>query len=104
MSNSTTLYKMCMKFKLTVGFKAINDIAATCGFSEKLVAKNAITVSVTQTVPFIPTDDIIAQYEHAIKEHYDVKGLSIESCKFDGYEYLTPLTVDETDISNTKDS
>lgn len=101
MSNSITLYKMCMKFKLTVGFKSINDIARICRVPEP-IAKDAITVSITQTVPFIPTDDIIAQYEHTIKKHYDVDSLSIKSCKFDGYEYLTPITMDKTDISNTK--
>lgn len=89
--SASTFYKMCLLFKLSLGLKAVNDITAACGFSEKLIAENIATIKMRQTVPFIPTDEIIAEYAQTIKDNYVSDKFTCESCTFDGYEYLYPI-------------
>lgn len=87
-----TYYKMCLKFELSLGFKDINDVAQACGFDTKLMAKNAIIVRMTQTIPEIPNEDTIKAYEKAILENYKLEHFTVESCHFAGYEYIHPIT------------
>lgn len=79
---------MCLRFKLTLGVKQVNDIMNICGTKTKLVAKDVVTVQMKQTVPFIPTDEIIAKYAEVIKNKYESKEFTCEKCTFDGFEYI----------------
>lgn len=85
------MYEMELRFKLTMGFKEVNEIAHLCGFKEKLVAKDAITVTMKQTVPFIPNEETIKQYAEVIKKGYNGKELTCEECVFDGYTYIREI-------------
>lgn len=100
MENKPVLYKMCLKFVLTLGLKSINDITAKCGLTEKLVVKDALTIKMTQTVPFILTEKIISEYARTIKKSYESKEFTCEECKFDGYEYI--YQVDPENASDGK--
>lgn len=91
---NVTVYKMCLKFKLSMSIKELNDLNAMYGLLGKIVVPDAITVRMTQTLPFIPTEETIHEYEKVIKENYRSEKLICEDCRFDGYEYIH--TVDAT--------
>lgn len=91
-TSQTKLYKMKLKFKLTLGLKKINDMTAMCGLSEKAIVPDAITITMTQTVPFVPTDEEIDKYAEIIKDGYKTENFTCEDCKFDGYEYFKEIT------------
>lgn len=93
MPENSTLYDMCMLFNLDINIKPINDIMNHCGITEKIIAEKAITVKITQTVSFIPTDETIKKYEDIIKENYSKNEKCFcEKCTFAGYEYLRPVS------------
>lgn len=89
------LYSMQMRFKIDIDLKAVNKIAQECGFDEKLAVKNAKHVTLQQTLRFIPDDNLIKKYENIIKEEYlkDNPNIGIHDCKFNGYDYLYPVTL-----------
>lgn len=82
------LYEMCLLFDLDISLKSMNDILKQCGFSEKPIAQNAMEVTMTQTLPFIPDDDVIKKYEDVIKQNYETDSLICENCKFKGFKYI----------------
>lgn len=94
-TNNIPIYKMCLKFKLSLGLKEINAITIACGFPEKLVAENITTITLTQTVPFIPSDETLTKYAQIIKDNYESDKFTCEKCVFDGYEYIHPVTMEE---------
>lgn len=97
MSENPTLYNMCMLFKLDLSIKPINDIMSHCGLTEKIIAEKIVTVKITQTVPFIPTDETIKEYENIIKENYSKnEKYFCEKCTFAGYEYLKPSSAENS--------
>lgn len=85
---NVTIYKMCLKFRLSMSIKELNDLNDMYGLLGKIVVPNAITVRMTQTLPFIPTKETIREYEKVIKENYHSEKLICEECHFDGYEYI----------------
>lgn len=92
LQSTPVYYEMSMLFKLSLSLKRINEIAQACGFPEKLIANDIVTVKLTQTIPFIPTDENIAEYEKIIKDSYSESDrFTCEKCKFAGYEYLRPI-------------
>lgn len=82
-------YEMELKFKLSIEFKEINDIMVAC-FNEKASLKSTIELTIKQVVPFIPDDEILAEYAKMIQEHYlrNNKEILCSSCVFCGYNYL----------------
>lgn len=84
------LYEMSMRFVGDASPNALNDMLAGCGMQERLVVQRAVTLRVTQTVPFIPDDETIGRYAEALAStHADAKtGIAVTNVRFDGYDYL----------------
>lgn len=80
------LYTMKIVFALDVSSKKLNDIMPA---NQKPVCSNAIECAIEQTVPFIPTEEILNKYANTIKESYATKPhMQIENVRFLRYDYL----------------
>ena len=86
-------YEMEMLFSVSVGFREINDIMAQIGFDDKLQLRDAVAVSLKQTLPAIPDSEYIQKCEDVIKETYKTKEIEATACQFKGYKYLREITV-----------
>lgn len=85
-------YEMCLEFSLTLSFKRINQFLKECRFQERPILRDAVIVSLKQTVPFIPTGKHLRAYEEAIQKTYETEDIACEECHFTGYKYLRPIT------------
>lgn len=91
-----TLYDMRLTFSLDLGLKDINSIAKSAGIHEKMLVRNAQKMKLTQTVPFIPNEEILQEYADVIKNNYQSESFTCEACYFVGYDYIRPKTLLET--------
>lgn len=87
------MYKMEMEFEVVVGLKEINEFMNYMGFPEK-TGIGGQTITLTQTIPFIPDEEYIEKVENIIKEKYQTEKLEILDCKFKGYKSLLEVDVD----------
>lgn len=94
--NPIGFYKMQLRFSLSIGFSRLNNMLEECGFSEKTIAKNAISMTMQQVVPFVPDPETIDIYKETIKENYnkDHPDMNIHDIKFEGYDYLYRVELD----------
>lgn len=90
-------YEMKMKFTATVGVKFVNDILRELGDPGRYQIKDALTITIEQVLPFIPTEEYLRKVEQTITEHYQINDFDILECHFAGYSYLR-----EVDISESK--
>lgn len=90
-------YHMRLKFKIDLELSEINRIMHDCGADETLISKDIGTITMDQTVSFIPDEQILYEYETAIQKNYfkNNPNLSIHACRFIGYEYLYPIKITE---------
>ena len=87
------LYEMVMEFEVTLGLKELNDVMELFGFHEKSgIAGQTITVS--QTIPFIPDEEYIHKVENLLKDKYENSNFDILECHFRGYKKLIEKEVD----------
>ena len=85
------LYKMKLVFSADAGLKSVDDMLDHLGFGEKPVARNALELSMEQTVPFIPTKEHIQAYEKAILDSYKDKTTALKAVRFVRYDYIEPI-------------
>lgn len=91
-------YNMAIKFKLSLTVKAFEPLARITNMSHQIIAKNAMTITVKQKLPIVPTKKMLQKYADTIKENYTNPHFDCHECHFDGYEYLNPMT--QEDIKN----
>lgn len=79
------VYEMEMEFAVVVGLKDLNDIMNSYGFSGR-TGVSGYTLTLTQTIPFIPDEAYLKKVENVIKTKYQANNLEILDCKFKGYK------------------
>lgn len=82
-----------MGFDVTVGLKEINNIMELLGCDEK-AGISGQTITLTQTVPFIPSEEYIHKIENILKEKYETEKFNVLKCHFRGYKKLIEKEVD----------
>ena len=87
------LYEMIMEFDITVGLKEINSFMEMFGYNDKAVIKGQ-TITLSQTVPFIPDENYIHKVEKLLKDKYETEDLNILDCRFRGYKKFLEKEVD----------
>lgn len=98
MVDKVRAYEMKMLFSASVGLREINDILWQTGCNDTLQVKDAISVSIEQTVPFVPSEEYLQKVAEAIKDNYSTRDINITECHFTGYEYIR-----EVEIGGTND-
>lgn len=60
------------------------------GAGGKLSARDAVTLRLRQTVPFIPDDEVLKKYAKVLEEAQTQKssGVLVSNVRFDSYEWL----------------
>lgn len=96
---SDVWYELVLRFVLDVGLKEVNDIMDRFGMSDKIFAKNAAIVRITQTTPFIPDEEIIEKFKEIIADGYNdgSSKLSVHNIRFDGFESVKVMTSQKGD-------
>ena len=84
-------YEMELIFTASVGLRQINDFTKQCGFDEILLVKDALTVTIQQVLPRIPSEDYLKELAQVIKETYVTKQFNVTECRFTGYKYLREI-------------
>lgn len=92
------LYEMVMEFKVTIGLKEINSVMELFGFNEKSGITGQ-TITLSQTIPFIPNEEYIHKVEKILKDKFETKQFDILDCHFIGYKKFIEK---EVDISETE--
>lgn len=87
------MYEMIMEFDVTVGFKELNSIMEMFGYNEK-TGVTGQTITLSQTVPFIPDENYIHKVEKLLKDKYETNNLNILDCHFRGYKKFLEKEVD----------
>lgn len=82
------LYEMEMMFSASVGLKQINDILLQTGCNDRLQVKDALSISVKQTLPSIPGEEYLRQVADVLKSNYKTKDVDITECHFTGFRYV----------------
>ena len=77
-------FHMKLLFSLHMENPELNDLLRGCGFSETPVLANGKTYMISQTVPFLPDEETIMQYENAIEETY----ANVRKAHFIGFRKL----------------
>lgn len=86
--NQPFLYRMKIRFKADAGINEINNILAQLGDEGKMLSRNAVTLTMEQTVPFVPDGTTLEHYAKVLQEGYSQKNVTLYNARFDGYEYL----------------
>lgn len=90
-------FEMELIFTASVGLRQINELTKQCGFDEILQIKDALTVTIKQVLPSIPTDDYLRELAKIIKETYKTKQFNVTECRFTGYKYLREIEQEESE-------
>ena len=91
------MYRIAILYECKFGFKEINDIAAQCGFSEKVyaLADTEITMNFAD-MPDKEQINLIGEvYQRAFNKNAD--GLEVMECRFKGYSDITPISQEGKD-------
>lgn len=90
------LYEMSLRFICDAVPKDIADMLDFCGMQETPVIKNALTLRITQTINFIPDDNVIAAYMEMLtaENNNSNKNTKITNIRFDGYDYIYAVASD----------
>ena len=91
-------YDMAIKFTLSLTVKTFEPLAKITNTPNQIIAKNAITVTLKQKLPIVPTEELLKKYADTIKDNYTNPHFDCHECHFDGYEYINPIT--QEDIKN----
>lgn len=90
-------YECEMMFTATVGLKTINDLLEQCRLDERLQVKDALSITVTQTLPEIPSEEYLKTLAKIIMENYEHRELNIVACRFSGYKNIRVVTQEEVE-------
>lgn len=86
------LYDMCIRFVGDAEPMEINQLLSSIsgGAGGKLSARDAVTLRLRQTVPFIPDDEVLKKYAKVLEEAQTQKssGVLVSNVRFDSYEWL----------------
>ena len=81
------LYNMEMKFELFMGLKKTDPLMDLLGYNAGTeIAKQTVTIS--QTLPFIPDEEYIEKVKGVLIEGYETDSLIVIKCEFKGYSKL----------------
>ena len=85
------MYHMKIAFSVDISMERMNTLTEKIDGS-RLIAENAMTVYIEQTVPFVPTNEILQQYASTIKSS-DISEtkLRIEDVRFSHYEIFEEI-------------
>lgn len=87
------LYHMSIRFKADAGVKALDELTDICFPGQRTRMSDAVTLRMTQTVPFVPDEETLAKYAAAIEESYQANETTvISNVRFDGYDFLYAVT------------
>lgn len=97
-----SLYDMSLRFVGNALPSDLNNLLAHCGMSEKLQIEKAVTLRITQTVPFIPDDKTIRNYAELLEasQNNSKTSVKIVNLVFDGYDYLYAVRPADTEPSD----
>ena len=83
------LYEMSLRFTADSGVRDLDDMVRACMPGEPLPrVQDAVTLHMTQTVPFIPDDDMIAEYCRIIEKNAKGQKTVLDGVRFAGYDYI----------------
>lgn len=95
MANEIRAYEVEMLFTASVGLKQINEILGQMGSRDALQIQNAVTISVKQTLPSVPSEEYLKLVADTIRKNYETKDINLTECHFSGYRYLREITLKE---------
>lgn len=84
-----------MEFDVTVGLQSLNNILSEISGNNEKLGVRGYTLSLKQTVPFIPDEGYIEKVQEIIKEKYKVRNLEILECRLKGYKSFLEKEIDE---------
>lgn len=96
------VYEMELEFEVVLGLKEINDFMNAMGFEEKAAIVNQ-TLTLKQTISFIPNEEYLRKVEKIIKDKYQTDKFEILDCKFKGYKKFLEKNIEETQELTTED-
>lgn len=85
-NNKITAYHMKMIFGVSTSITSLNEFLKHINEDNHPVQKNAFSVTVEQTIPFVPTQEILEKYAQAIKDSYTNKDFTVEDVQFLHYD------------------
>lgn len=94
-------YEMKLNFKADMGVASMDDFLEHMGMHELPTLENAMTLSIEQTVPFIPDETMIKAYAKTLKET-KLDKLVVRDIRFDGYEYIYPVYKPKKSLDNPR--
>lgn len=97
------VYEMIMEFEITVGLKDLNDLLCRVGGPGEKIGVAGYSLTLTQTIPFVPNDEYINKVTAIIKEKYKPNNLEILECRFNGYKKFLEKEVDDVKITENND-
>ena len=97
------VYEMIMEFEVTVGLKDLNDLLCSVGGPGEKIGVAGYTLTITQTIPFIPNDEYLDQVARIIKEKYKPNNLEILDCRFRGYQKFIEKEIDDIKDAENND-
>ena len=89
-----TLYHMKIIFTLDISDPRLNEITESIDGSHP-VLQDAIECALEQTVPFVPTKEILQQYADAIRKGYESPKRHIEGIRFTRYDFIEPIVIED---------
>lgn len=84
------LYHMKMVFGVDASMEDLNQFTEFMD-SGRLITKDAFHITVEQTVPFVPTQEILHKYEDAIRTKWCPDKVRIEDVRFLHYELFEQI-------------
>ena len=95
------LYHMKLVFSIDLSSPTLNKMTELIDGSHT-VLQNAMEFELEQTVPFIPDNKVLEQYQEIIKKGYESDNRHIENIRFVRYDFIEPIpetTQTETTMS-----
>lgn len=95
-------YHMIMVFNIDISLRDINKITQTLD-GGRFVIQDALTMTIEQTVPFVPTQENLKEYEKALVDSINKTETTYhaERAHFQHYEVFEPIPDDQTDSQPT---
>lgn len=94
-------YEMKMNFSADVGLSEMDDFLTHMRMTDLPTLEKGITLSIEQTVPFIPDKTMLDGYAKVLKET-KLNKLVIRDVHFTGYEYIYPVYKPKKSLDNPK--
>lgn len=89
-----TFYHMKIIFTLDLSDPLLNEMTEKIDNTHPVV-ENAIECALEQTVPFVPTKEILQRYMDVIQKGYETPNRHIDAIRFSRYDFIEPIVTDE---------